>query len=105
LPPGNKLIGLEGVAPQALSGFRIAVQKKEFEGGRLYAAESKRKINFGLCARIRETANWRRLERFVLPGIGGSWIPILNAATAENSAASERLEYWNLAIVRGWWLA
>jgi hypothetical protein len=26
---------------------------------------------FGLCARIRETANWRRLERFALPGISG----------------------------------
>jgi hypothetical protein len=25
----------------------------------------------GLCARIRETANWRGLERFALPGIAG----------------------------------
>jgi hypothetical protein len=32
----------------------------------------------GLCARIRETTNWRRLERFALPGIGGFEIPTLN---------------------------
>ena len=31
-----------------------------------------------LCARIRETANWRRLERFAFRGIGGSRIPTLN---------------------------
>jgi mannose-1-phosphate guanylyltransferase len=32
----------------------------------------------GLCARIRETANWRRPERFALAGIGGFGIPTLS---------------------------
>ena len=37
-----------------------------------------RALKSRLCARIRETANWRRLERFALPGIGGFRIPTLN---------------------------
>src|SRR5260370_35349802 len=48
----------------------------------------------GLCARIREIANWRRLERFALPWIVVSRIPILNGfpgAHAPGARWSENL--------------
>ena len=58
----------------------------------------------GSAREFGETANWRGLERFGLPGIAGLRIPALNgrseAVTAESNAVSESLEYWNSRILR-----
>jgi hypothetical protein len=64
-----------------------------------------RQCTNGFCARIRETANWRRIGRFALSGLVALEIPThqvdLRHRPDGNSAVSERLEYWNSGIVRG----
>ena len=50
---------------------------------------------WALRGRIRETANWRRLERFAIPGMAGFRIPALTGPDlrqlpAQGSTGSER---------------
>src|ERR1017187_9150868 len=60
----------------------------------------------GICGSAREfveTANWRRLERFALPGMAGLRIPALHGRSeelpAESSAGPESLDYWTSRMV------
>ena len=53
-----------------------------------------------LCARIRETANWRGLERFTFLGWLASEFRLCTVELRQFPAeSSESLEYWN----RGWY--
>jgi len=72
-----------------------------FDAAHLCVVEAKK----GSAREFEETANWRRLECFALPGTVGFRITVLNAdlrqLPTESSAFSESLEYWNSRIVSG----
>src|ERR1035441_2640207 len=58
---------------------------------------------YGSAREFVETANWRRLERFALPGMAGLRIPALHGRSeelpAESSAGPESLDYWTSRMV------
>jgi hypothetical protein len=74
----------------------------------MHGAYGYRLRKHGSAREFGETANWRRLERFSLPGISEVRIQALSerseASNLLSGAVSEDLESWNRRIVRErWW--